>query len=84
MRIAYDEKSGYKQGTIKGYPKLLYSVNSLHSAGVKVFSAVNVFDETREIVYRDNCCHYNDRGNEVLARYIGQSIVTALNSKRVP
>ena len=84
MRIAFDEKSGYKQGTIKGYPKLLDRVNSLQSAGVKVFSAVNVFDETREIVYRDNCCHYNDRGNEVLARYIGQSIVTALNSKRVP
>jgi len=84
MKIAFDEKSGYKQGTIKGYPKLLDRVNNLQSAGVKVFNAVNAFDETREIVYRDNCCHYNDLGNEVLARYIGQSIVTDLKSKRVP
>lgn len=83
-QIAFDEKSQYEEGTIKGYPKLLDKVTKLQSSGVRVFSAVNAFDETREIVYRDNCCHYNDRGNEVLARYIGQSIVTALKGKRLP
>lgn len=83
-KIAFDENSQYKEGTVKGYPKLLDKVAGLQTSGVKVFNAVNVFDQTREIVYRDNCCHYNNLGNDVFARYIGQSIVTALNSKRVP
>ena len=83
-KIAFDEKSQYKEGTIKGYPKLLAKVSSLQAAGVKVFNAVNVFDETRDIVYRDDCCHYNDAGNEVLSRYIGQSIVTVLNPSPAP
>jgi hypothetical protein len=83
-KIAFDEKSQYKEGTIKGYPKLLSKVSSLQAAGVKVFSAVNVFDETRDTVYRDNCCHYNDLGNDVLSRYIGQSIVTALKTSAAP
>lgn len=83
-KIAFDENSQYKEGTIKGYPKMLAKVSSLQAAGVKVFNAVNVFDETRDIVYRDNCCHYNDAGNDVLSRYIGQSIVTALNTSPAP
>jgi len=79
-QIAFDEKSQYQEGTIKGYPKLLARVSNLQAAGVKVFSGVNVFDETSDIVYRDNCCHYNDLGNEILARYIGKSIVSALKT----
>src|SRR5256885_10585994 len=62
-KIAFDEKSQYKEGTIKGYPKLLAKVSSLQARGVKVFNAVNLFDETRDPVYSDVCCHYNDVGN---------------------
>lgn len=83
-KIAFDEKSQYKEGTIKGYPKLLAKVSSLQAAGVKVFNGANVFDETRDTVYRDNCCHYNDAGNDILSRYIGQSIVTALKTSPAP
>jgi len=83
-KIAFDEKSQYKEGAIKGYPKLLAKVSSLQAAGVRVFNAANVFDETRDIVYRDNCCHYNDLGNDVLSRYIGQSVVTALKTSPAP
>lgn len=83
-KIAFDEKSQYKEGTIKGYPKLLAKVSRLQAAGVKVFNAVNVFDETRDIVYRDDCCHYNDLGNDLLSRYIGQNIVTVLNTSPAP
>jgi hypothetical protein len=84
QKIAFDDKSQYKEGTVKGYPKLLARVSSLQAAGVKVFNAVNVFDETRDIVYRDNCCHYNDPGNDILSRYVGQSIVTALKNNPAP
>jgi len=30
----------------------------------------------------DNCCHYNDLGNDILSHYIGQRIV--IGSKREP
>ena len=83
-KIAFDEKSQYKEGTIKGYPKLLAKVSSLQARGVKVFNAVNLFDETRDPVYSDVCCHYNDVGNDILSRYIGQSIVTVLNPSPAP
>lgn len=83
-KIAFDGNSQYREGTTKGYPKLLAKVSSLQAARVKVFNAVNVFDETRDIVYRDNCCHYNDAGNEVFSRFIGQSIVTALKTSPAP
>ena len=83
-KIAFDEKSQYKEGTIKGYPKLLAKVSSLRAAGVKVYNAVDVFDETRDIVYGDVCCHYSDTGNDILARYIGQSIVTVLKTNPAP
>lgn len=83
-KIAFDEKSQYKEGTIKGYPKLLAKVSSLQARGVKVFNAVNVFDETRDLVYSDVCCHYSDAGNDILSRYIGQSIVTVLNTSPAP
>ena len=82
QKIAFDEKSQYKEGTIKGYPKLLARLSSLESNGVKIFNAVNVFDQTKDVVYGDMCCHYNDAGNDVLARYIGQSIVTVLNTSQ--
>lgn len=83
-QIAINENGLYREAIIKGYPKLLAKVSSLQAAGVKVFNAATVFDETRDIVYRDDCCHYNDAGNEVLSRYIGQSIVTVLDRRPAP
>jgi hypothetical protein len=80
-KVAFNENSPFKEPTVKGYPKLLAKVGSLKEAGVSVFNAVNAFDESRDIVYVDNCCHYTDAGNEVFSRYIGQSIVTALKTK---
>jgi hypothetical protein len=83
-KIAFDENSPFKEPAVKGYPKLLAKVNSLKDAGVKVFDAVNAFDETRDSVYVDSCCHYTDTGNEVFLRYVAQSIVTVLNTSPAP
>lgn len=79
-KIAFHEASPFKEPTIKGYPRLLARIDSVRDAGVIVFNAVNVFDETPEMVYMDSCCHYSDKGNEVFSRYIGQSLVTLLSA----
>lgn len=78
-KIAIAANSVFKEPTIKGYPRLLARMDSVRGAGVTLFNAVNIFDETRDIVYEDRCCHYNDAGNEIFSRYISESLVTLLS-----
>jgi hypothetical protein len=79
-KIAFHEASPFKEPTVKGYPRLLARIDSVREAGVVLFNGVNVFDDIKEIVYIDTCCHYTDAGNEAFSRYVGQSLVTYLSS----
>jgi hypothetical protein len=81
-RIAINDRSPNREGVIKGYPKVLAKVSSLQESGVNIFNAVNLFDEVKEVVYVDDCCHYNKVGNEVFANYIGRSIIDVLHKQR--
>lgn len=67
--------SPYIEGVTKGYPLLLSKVDDLQKAGVNIFSAVNILDNTKETVYKDSCCHYNLVGQELFANYISSSII---------
>ncbi|MGB3264422.1 MAG: hypothetical protein WBA89_10725 [Microcoleus sp.] len=80
--IAIDKNSPYIEGVKKGYPVLLSKVNDLQKAGVNVFNAVNILDNTKETVYKDACCHYNSVGEEVLADYVSSSIVKVVRESK--
>ncbi|MEG4445912.1 hypothetical protein QUB47_29290 [Microcoleus sp. AT9_B5] len=80
--IAIDNKSPYIEGVKKGYPVLLSKVDDLQKAGVNVFSAVNILDNTKETVYKDACCHYNSVGDEVLANYVSSSIIKVVRESK--
>ncbi len=80
--IAIDQKSPYIEGVKKGYPVLLSKVDDLQKAGVNVFSAVNILDNTKETVYKDACCHYNSVGDEVLANYVSSSIIKVIRESK--
>ncbi|AFZ05044.1 hypothetical protein Osc7112_0436 [Oscillatoria nigro-viridis PCC 7112] len=80
--IAIDQKSPYIEGVKKGYPVLLSKVDDLQKAGVNVFSAVNILDNTKETVYKDACCHYNSVGDEVLANYVSSSIIKVVRESK--
>ncbi|MEG4232640.1 hypothetical protein QUA40_11080 [Microcoleus sp. Pol11C3] len=80
--IAIDKKSPYIEGVEKGYPVLLSKVDDLQKAGVNVFSAVNILDNTKETVYKDACCHYNSVGEEVLANYVSSSIIKVVRESK--
>jgi hypothetical protein len=41
-------------------------------------NAVNVFDQTKDAVYVDSCCHYNQAGEVIFSDYVGSSILEAL------
>ncbi|MEG4572332.1 hypothetical protein QUA56_06490 [Microcoleus sp. N3A4] len=80
--IAIDQKSPYIEGVKKGYPVLLSKVDDLQKAGVNVFNAVNILDNTKETVYKDACCHYNSVGEDVLANYVSSSIIQVVRKPK--
>src|SRR5262249_45046260 len=76
-QTAINENSPFRIGVVKGYPRLLSRISELQKARVKVFDAVNVFDQVGEAVYRDDCCHYSATGNRIFSTYVARSIVAA-------
>jgi len=80
--IAIIESSGYRTGVLKGYPLLLAELPKLQQAGVNVQSAVNVFDKVDGAVYEDDCCHYNERGNQVFGEFVASAIGQALRKDK--
>lgn len=64
---AFNESHRYVVGVRKGYPHLLRAGRELRAAGVPFHDLTNVFANTREAVYLDDCCHVNARGNAILA-----------------
>ena len=77
--IAISGASDFRTGVLKGYPLLLAELVKLQQAGVNAQSAINVFDNVSEPVYEDNCCHYNERGNEIFGAYVANTIRQALS-----
>ncbi len=73
-RGAVSSDSPYSKGARTGYPYLLERIPAMRSRGVSVVSAVELFDAETETIYADNCCHFNQVGNEILADFIASHI----------
>jgi hypothetical protein len=54
--------------------RLRERLNDLRAADVPIFDLTEIFQNTRETVYRDTCCHLNSRGNEIMGKEIVQVI----------
>ena len=74
-RVAYSEKGETAQAAMIGYPVLIKQGRKLLERNIKFFDATMAFAKEKETVYIDTCCHYNDRGKEVLAAYMMDKIV---------
>jgi len=73
--IALYENSPLRAGPENGYSFLIKKSKSLEQNEVKFFNAIDIFDDEPNPVYKDNCCHYNNNGNRVLADFIATSIL---------
>lgn len=60
-----------RQRVRAGYPVLQRAGDGLRASGVAFFDLTDVFGQEPETIYRDACCHFNLRGNEILAARIG-------------
>ena len=78
LRIAYNPLLSDKSSVEKGYPLLRAFAPALQSRGINYFDLTRIFADHRETLYRDICCHLNDRGNELLAAAIAQRMEPSL------
>jgi hypothetical protein len=81
-RQAYSERPPISQSALIGYPLLIKQGRTLLEKNIKYFDATMAFAKEKETIYLDICCHYNERGKEVLAAYMMDKIVQNPRIKR--
>ena len=62
------------------YPLLVPLGQRLQQQGVNYFDLNEIFADNHETLYRDECCHLNDRGNELLAAALVERLAPALHN----
>jgi len=62
----------------RGYPLLTGFNRDLQDRGIHYFDLTGIFLDRPETLYRDNCCHLNARGNELLAAAMVERMDPAL------
>lgn len=75
-RTALSDQHPYGIAAARGYPYLLDQAARLTDSGEKFFSAVDLFDRETATIYIDDCCHFNERGNEILADFVADAILS--------
>jgi hypothetical protein len=77
--LALTDDTPFKRGVEQGYPALERAlVSRVPAAGpLRLTNATRIFDNEPAPVYADNCCHYNARGNEMLADFIAATILNS-------
>jgi hypothetical protein len=61
-QIAFNKETPYAKSVQIGYPALFKKFPNLEKNNINILNAVNVFDQTKDAVYVDSCCHYNQAG----------------------
>ena len=62
----------------QAYPLLAEFGAKLQQQGINYFDLTRIFSDHPETLYRDDCCHLNARGNELLAAAMVQRMEPAL------
>lgn len=57
------------------YARFRARIPTLRASGVAAFDLTMMFADVEETIYADSCCHVNDRGNELIAARIADTIV---------
>ena len=65
-RVALNDSTPFKGSVRQGYPVLVRSSSRLREQE-QFFDATAIFDGEPRAVYEDDCCHYNELGNRLLA-----------------
>ena len=74
LRTAVDPESSWGITVRENYHLLRQAGRELAVSGVPFVDLTQVFSETRGILYIDNCCHFNERGNALIAGPIAAAL----------
>ncbi|MEG3955019.1 hypothetical protein [Microcoleus sp. herbarium2] len=77
-QIAFNKETPYAKSVQIGYPAIFKKFPNLEKNNINILNAVNVFDQTKDAVYVDSCCHYNQAGEVIFSDYVGSSILEVL------
>jgi len=77
--VAYNEKQPYKPWVERGYPVLREKGGELAEEGVRFHDLSMMFQNIREPLYNDDCCHFGKTGKEMVMRRIAMDILAALH-----
>jgi hypothetical protein len=66
----------------RGYPVLSDYGERLSAQGVRFVDLSMLFQDVEEPTYFDDCCHYNDLGEELVAAAVARAVVEELNRPR--
>ncbi len=77
-RLAYNDRSPYREGVLQGYPRLIEEGRELRSRGVRFHDLTMIFSDVGEPLYSDSCCHLNERGYQLLADAIARAILSGI------
>ena len=81
-KVAYLEKNNLSCECIRrGYPKLIKRGKQLIKNGVVFTDATMIFSDTKETLYYDRQCHFNKKGNKILAKKISKVILESMKIK---
>lgn len=72
-RVALNASQPFKLAVERGYPALIRAAATLQSKEEFV-DGTTAFDSEPSAVYEDDCCHYTDRGYELLADVIASRV----------
>ena len=73
--VAVQPNGPYVERVVNGYPRLRARGRELGLRGVSFVDLTMLFSETEAPIYVDNCCHYNEEGNVLLANAVVESLL---------
>jgi len=78
--VAWRADHPYREGVVAGYPLLIAKGAELRAGGMAFDDLTRIFEDHRETLYKDDCCHVTKAGYEIVARAIAKKITESLAS----
>ncbi len=82
IKIAYAPQHSWNRIAKEAYPLLVEQGKEMIKYNFPFYDATQVFKHVKEDIYVDICCHFNDRGNELLSAEIAKAIATEMKKKK--
>lgn len=74
-KVAYNPKSPFRNGGEWGYPLLREEISRIEDSGVIFRDLGDIFNRIEGDIYLDDCCHFNQVGNDLVMEAIGEVIL---------